>query len=79
MFDITDMELQRGGVFWSNGGGFSFWGGKKYCIQSFESAPLFSQKLKKKKYSTLNGAVLTNSYILGFSFDLEYVKVQFIP
>jgi hypothetical protein len=27
----------------------------------------------------LNGVVLTNSYRWGFSFDLEYVKVQFIP
>jgi hypothetical protein len=58
---LQTWSVERG-FFWSNDGGFSLWGGKKYCIQSFESASLFSQKLKKKKYSTLNGVVLTNSY-----------------
>jgi hypothetical protein len=39
--------------------------------------PPRSSKKLKKKHNTLNDVVLTNSYKLGFSFDLGYVKVQF--
>jgi hypothetical protein len=68
----------RGGVSQLNDGGCSFWGGRKCHFYSSKSTYSISQKLKKKMYSVLNDAALTNSYRLGF-FDLGSDNFQFDP
>jgi len=64
----------KAGVSQLNGGGCSLYSDRKRHIHSPEIAYLISQKLKNKMHSTLNGAVLSNLYKLGFFFwDLEFL------